>query len=589
MLYYALFVIGIIFLSTGTLKKINRVKTFIEMSIVIIAAALTFLALLVLPLLETSNSYSIEVTVSLYYIFLDFFLFITLINLIFRIGDQNEQTTLILLAMGILFQIITDFFYSFYTINGNFSSGGLIDVGWIIGYIFIGLAALSQVKNYRINFNQYMPKSNYFTKINWNFYLPLIFAFISYITLLWSFRKLSLEYVYLLEIGVGTIIFLVIMRQITVSKENITLYLAATDEINKRKVIEDELQKSEKKYREIVENANEGILSTDLESKIVFVNGRLMEILGYEENEIIGKHILELMDEESVETAKNCMMNVKNGIKGQNEFRLLKKDGGYMDVLINVSPVNESSYYNGCLALISDITEIKAAQTQIKNSLNEKEVLLREIHHRVKNNMQIISSMLSLQSNYISDEETLRIFKESQNRVKSMALVHEKLYKSNKLSEIAFGDYLNDILQYLLISYSLNPGLINFKINTHNISFSMDTAVPLCLIINELVSNSLKYAFPENSSFSNVKSRISEVSTNSNQVQNNIEIMIKPKDDKYEMIISDNGIGLPDDFDLYDSGTLGLNIVNVLVQQLGGSIEVLDVPGTAFKIIFKGN
>ncbi|MGZ7049994.1 MAG: sensor histidine kinase, partial [Methanobacterium sp.] len=203
----------------------------------------------------------------------------------------------------------------------------------------------------------------------------------------------------------------------------------------------------------------------------------------------------------------------------------------------------------------------------------EKEILLREIHHRVKNNMQIISSMLSLQSNYIEDEEMQEIFAESRNRVKTMALVHEKLYKSQDIAKIDIKDYVEDIITFMVSSYVLDESTLDFNIYSEDISFNMDTAVPLCLIINELLTNSIKYAFPGGTNFTGK--------------ENKITIKITPVDDGYELLIMDNGIGLGEDFDLNKVNSLGLNIVNALVKQLKGSIDLLETRGTTFKIFFK--
>lgn len=271
------------------------------------------------------------------------------------------------------------------------------------------------------------------------------------------------------------------------------------------------------------------------------------------------------------------MGNIKNGGKGQNEMKFIKKDGNYIYVLNNVSSIIDNNEYIGCLALTSDITESKKAEEVIEQSLKEKDTLLREIHHRVKNNMQIISSMLSLQSTYINDQEVLNIFKESQNRVKSMALVHEKLYASHDMCKIEVKDYINDIVHNLSSLYVLNPDVIDFEVNTDNISFDIDTAIPVALIINELVTNSLKYAFPI---------KLNETMFNpANPMK--IEINFKSNNGEYEILVKDNGIGLPKDFDFDNISTLGLNIVKVLVEQLDGIIEILKTEGTAFRIIFK--
>ena len=326
LLYYPLFAIGITILSSSTFTKIKQFKMSIDMGIVIISVALIFLTLIIIPIFETMDIHSLEVTVSISYVLLDFLLFIALINLLFRLFNKSGQTVLLLLAIGILFQIITDFIYINFTIYGDYISGSFIDVGWVVGYVFTALAAVSQIKNKEINFYKYFPHLiDYCVKFKYKSYIPPIFAAMSYITLIWAYRNLSVEYIHLLELGVGAIIFLVIIRQITALIENKRLFSASRDEIYKRKKTELALKESEKKYRQIVENADECIFSTDDTGKIIFINPQVEIMLGYSQKELIGMHVFSLMDQNSVNITKNCLISVKKGNKGQHELRLIKK------------------------------------------------------------------------------------------------------------------------------------------------------------------------------------------------------------------------------------------------------------------------
>jgi len=212
------------------------------------------------------------------------------------------------------------------------------------------------------------------------------------------------------------------------------------------------------------------------------------------------------------------------------------------------------------------------AEKKVKTSLNEKEILLREIHHRVKNNLQVISSLLNLQSGYIQNPKALDILKESQNRVKSMALIHEKMYQSKDLAKIDFSEYIENLTNYLFNTYKIDTNKITCKMNINTIFFGVDVAIPCGLIINELVSNSIKYAFPENN-----KNAFIEIKFyNPENVKNN-----------YTLIVKDNGVGFPENIDFKKSGSLGLELVSTLVEQLGGTIKKLPVTGTEFKIDFK--
>ena len=214
-----------------------------------------------------------------------------------------------------------------------------------------------------------------------------------------------------------------------------------------------------------------------------------------------------------------------------------------------------------------DITERKRAEDQIKASLEEKEVLLREIHHRVKNNLQIISSLLNLQSRYIKDKQVLHVFKESQNRIKSMALIHKKLYQSKDLARIDFAEYVRSLIADLFRSYKADYDLITLKTNIDDVFLGIDTAIPCGLIINELVSNSLKYAFKGG--------------------QGEIRIDLhSEKEGKFTLIVSDSGVGFPKDLDFRNTESLGLQLACTLVDQLQGTIGLDRTGGTKFKIAF---
>lgn len=222
-----------------------------------------------------------------------------------------------------------------------------------------------------------------------------------------------------------------------------------------------------------------------------------------------------------------------------------------------------------------EIAERKLAQEQLKSSLKEKEVLLKEIYHRTKNNMQVITSLLNLQSNQIDDPRYVALFNESRNRISSMALVHEKLYRSKNLSSIDFKDYITSLANGLLTFYGTKSGNISLAINAGGIILGIDTAIPCGLIINELLSNSLKYAFPEGRSgriFIDLKK-----TTAGDKV-----------DSEYELTVSDDGIGLSEDIDIRDTKSLGLQLVtNLTMHQLRGNVELQRSGGTAFFIRFK--
>lgn len=214
--------------------------------------------------------------------------------------------------------------------------------------------------------------------------------------------------------------------------------------------------------------------------------------------------------------------------------------------------------------------ERKQAGEKIKTSLDEKIVMLKEIHHRVKNNLQVISSLLYLQSKYLKDEDSLAVFRESQNRVRSMSLVHEKLYQSENLAKISLKQYIYDLTRYLIRSYNVDPARIKFSSKIDNVVLDIDSAIPCGLIINELVSNSLKYAFPDGK-------------------HGKVSIVFKAnKNLNYSLQVKDDGIGIKKYLEKPDKKSLGLQLVDTLVDQLQGRMEINGEKGTEFMIRFKG-
>jgi len=243
----------------------------------------------------------------------------------------------------------------------------------------------------------------------------------------------------------------------------------------------------------------------------------------------------------------------------------------YNDTAISGTPFNEAKQEVVAVfcSLLGSIIERKRAEEKIKTALEEREVLLREIHHRVKNNLQIISSLLKLQSRYIEDEKYSGIFQESQDRIRSMALIHDRLYHSENLANIDFKDYIRNLASNLFHTYKASAGKIELKIDVEDVSLGIDTAIPCGLIINELVSNSLKHAFPDGR-------------------EGEIKIILSSTDEnEVELIVSDDGVGIPEELDFRNTASLGLQLVVALVEQLQGEIELNRAKGTEFRIKFK--
>jgi len=230
--------------------------------------------------------------------------------------------------------------------------------------------------------------------------------------------------------------------------------------------------------------------------------------------------------------------------------------------------VQKYRYSTAAVSVGIDITEQKLAEEALRTSLREKETLLQEVHHRVKNNLQVICSLLDLQSQTLKDQRTLEVFRESFNRVKSMALIHEKLYESTSLERINLAEYVETLTNYLLQSYGINQELITLKVDVEEVFLNIDTAIPCGLIINELISNSFKYAFPQE------RNGLIEIKLDSDTEQ------------RFTLTVKDNGIGFSKDLNPQKPTTLGLQLVNALTQQLEGDMDLDESQGIEFKIKF---
>lgn len=243
------------------------------------------------------------------------------------------------------------------------------------------------------------------------------------------------------------------------------------------------------------------------------------------------------------------------------EVELLKQLATHMAIAIQQSELYQQ--------VQNELAERKRAEEQIKLSLKEKEVLLKEIHHRVKNNLQVISSVLRLQSDYVKDDRILALFNDSQNRIRSMALIHEKLYQSSNLLKINFDEYIHDLTENLLRSYVAFASSVTLSTHAAGVWLNIDTAIPCGLIINELVANSLKHAFPQKDQ--------------NNEIQVSI---VSDKENRFTLKVQDNGIGFPETIDFRNTESLGLELVCVFTEQLSGTIELDRNNGTTFIIKF---
>jgi PAS domain S-box-containing protein len=352
------------------------------------------------------------------------------------------------------------------------------------------------------------------------------------------------------------------------------------NEIKARKQIEKALQSKDELLIKILEVSPIGIGLVDIgtggpaDRRLGWTNEAMMTMFGFKpsETEYMGQNadVIYASREEFERVTEVFKEKTNKGEPLEVDAKLKRRDGSIFDGYITMSFLDPSDPTKGAVATISDITRRKQAEEQIMASLKEKESLLREIHHRVKNNLQVISSLLNFQSRRIKDKEALEAFMDTQSRVKSMAIIYEKLYQSGDITKINFAGYITNLTINLFQSYRVDQNTIKLTTDIKEVLLDINTAIPCGLLINELISNALKHAFPDGKS-------------------GKIHISMHPiKGNEVELIVSDNGVGFPEELDFKKTESLGMQlVVSVVEEQLGGTIELNRSEGTAFKIVFR--
>ena len=379
--------------------------------------------------------------------------------------------------------------------------------------------------------------------------------------------------------------------------------LGISRDITKRVNAEQLSKESEERYRDLVEQAADSIFVGDTKGNFIDINSKACELTGYSKKELLTMNMRDLFAKnELIKKPLRYDLLLKGEIviserilKTKNKDSVIiemntvrMSNGSYQAIMRNISERKKSElillqqheglekkvrqrtrqFEKANIELKKEIIERERTEKLMKFQLDEKEILLKEVHHRVKNNMQVIISLLNLQAATIDDNAIHELYRESQNRIKSMALIHEKLYQSKDLAYIDFSEYVKSLTSYLAHTYLSCGKAVNISTKTQKIPLEYDTVISLGLIINELVSNSMKYAFNGNA-------------------RGKIEISLKKiKDNLLDLCVSDNGVGFPDDINFRDTKSLGLQLVCSLAEQIGGTISLCNEKGTKFSIQF---
>jgi PAS domain S-box-containing protein len=330
-----------------------------------------------------------------------------------------------------------------------------------------------------------------------------------------------------------------------------------------------ERKRAEESLRLITDNMSDMVRVTDLQGVNLYSSPSHVKILGYKPEERVGKSGFEIVHPDDVERLiKVFSEGLTNKKPGKAEYRIKHADGHYVWLETMADAImDDQGEVTAVIQSSRDITDRKRVEEKIKASILEKETMLKEIHHRVKNNLQVISSLLSLQASHLQDEKAREALQESMGRVETMASIHTQLYEFQDLTRVDFVSFIQDLIGNISQSYGRADSPVEINVDAGEISLGIDNSIPCGLILNELVSNALKHAFPEGK-------------------EGEINIRMRSEDNRVALTVQDNGIGFPELIDLTKVKSLGLDLVNILVRQMNGEIDMGVVGGTTWTITF---
>ena len=318
-----------------------------------------------------------------------------------------------------------------------------------------------------------------------------------------------------------------------------------------------------------LKNVPNGAVTFNIGGEITWSNESMNKLLCSDEKNIEGLNFLTLAQNfRSRQFVDSFWHELKTGQKWEGIFFNFENEKGTpLSVYLTVTPIEENESNPEFLAIATLVADSKSKIGQLQEQLHDRETLIKEIHHRVKNNLAVISGLLTLQKYNYDDERLFALLTDSEMRIKSMALIHEKLYKSTTLSTIDFSTYMTDLVDTIAQTFAKKTNL-SISVNCEPIQLSMEQAIPSALIVNEIISNSVKYAFPE-------------------KMEGNIHTEIVEQDNKVQIMVEDDGVGLPDDFEKRRKSSLGYTIIDTLIQQLEADLAIESKSGTRLYFVFE--
>jgi two-component system, sensor histidine kinase PdtaS len=361
-----------------------------------------------------------------------------------------------------------------------------------------------------------------------------------------------------------------LLRTLRYAVERKRIELALKTALEEQQRDQEQIKRTEERFRTVVEAAPHAMLMVDAEGRIALVNSQTEKLFGYDRRVLLGQPVEILVPERfraSHVIDRNGFAAAQKARRVGNgpDFFGVRKDGSEVPIEIDLNPI-ASAEGNFVLASIIDITERRNAEEKLKRSLNEKVALLQEVHHRVKNNLQIISSLLAMQASATPDKELVAKLADSQRRVTSMAMIHEHLYRHEDMSSIDLAEYVRDLTAHLFFSYTQSR-MITCRLDLVPTKLTIEQSVPCGLLLNELITNAIKYAYPKG--------------------KGEILVRLAAKGNCVSLTVSDQGVGMPAGLNWETSTSLGMTLIQQLTMQLDGELEIGGPPGASFTVNFR--